>query len=85
VVATEIAALAGGAARLAERAAELASAGDLRLAAHLAETAALATPDDPKVHEVRRDVFARLRDVAQSQMARGIYSAASDESAERID
>ncbi len=46
----EVAALAGGAAKLAERAAELAAAGDLRLAGHLAEMAAQAAPDDAGVH-----------------------------------
>ena len=43
--------------RLAERASELAAAGDLRLAGHLAELAAQAAPDDPGVHQVRAEVF----------------------------
>src|SRR4029079_17701753 len=41
-IARAIAALAGGATKLAARAAELADAGDLRLAGHFAELAALA-------------------------------------------
>ena len=45
-LAAELAALAGGAARLAERARE---SDDLRLAGHLAELAALAAPDDADV------------------------------------
>ena len=49
-IAAEVASLAGGASRLAERASELAAAGDLRLAGHLAELAAQAAPDDAGVH-----------------------------------
>src|SRR5205823_5224360 len=60
-VATELADLAGGALRLAERALEL-SASDLRLACHLAEMAALAGPEDLRVHEVRAEVFQARRD-----------------------
>src|SRR5204863_5291685 len=48
-LASELAALAGGASKLARRAAALAEAGDegsLRLAGHLAELAALAAPED---------------------------------------
>ena len=56
-LAAELAALAGGAHRLADRARELAAAGDLRLAGHLAELAAQAAPDDKGVHAVRAEVF----------------------------
>ena len=56
-LARELAELAGGAARLADRARELAAAGDLRLAGHLAELAAQAAPDDKGVHAVRAEVF----------------------------
>jgi alkyl sulfatase BDS1-like metallo-beta-lactamase superfamily hydrolase len=80
-LATELAALAGGAARLADRARELAAAGDLRLATHLAELAAQATPTDAGVHAVRAEVFgARAREEA-STMSKGIYSWAEHESA----
>ena len=57
VLAAELASLAGGASRLAERAREVAAAGDLRLAGHLAELAAQAAPDDKGVHAVRAEVF----------------------------
>src|SRR5581483_4330731 len=60
-LAAELAELAGGAGRLAARAAELAGEGSdtsLRLAGHLAELAAQAAPDDPKIHQVRADVCA---------------------------
>lgn len=82
-LAAEIAALAGGAHRLAERAQELASAGDLRLAGHLAELAVQAAPDDGGVHAVRAEVFgARAREEA-STMSKGIFSWAEHESRER--
>src|SRR5689334_6459535 len=58
-LAAELAALAGGASRLADRAGDLADEGELRLAAHLAELAALAAPDDSGVHKVRAEVFGR--------------------------
>jgi alkyl sulfatase BDS1-like metallo-beta-lactamase superfamily hydrolase len=79
-LATELASLAGGASRLADRALELAAAGDLRLAGHLAELAAQAAPDDKGVHAARADVFgARAREEA-STMSKGIYSWAAHES-----
>jgi len=82
-LAAELAALAGGAHRLAGRAQEVAAAGDLRLAGHLAELAAQAAPDDPGVHAVRAEVFgARAREEA-STMSRGIFSWAEHESRER--
>jgi alkyl sulfatase BDS1-like metallo-beta-lactamase superfamily hydrolase len=80
VLAAELAALAGGASRLAERAVEVAAAGDLRLAGHLAELAAQAAPDDKGVHAARAEVFgARAREEA-STMSKGIYSWAEHES-----
>ncbi len=84
-VATEVARLAGGAARLAERAAQLAAAGDLRLAGHLAEWAAAAAPDDAGVHGVRADVFARRAEVEASTMSKGIFSWAAAESRARLE
>ncbi len=39
------------------RALEVAAAGDMRLAGHLAELAAQAAPDDPGVHAARAEVF----------------------------
>jgi glyoxylase-like metal-dependent hydrolase (beta-lactamase superfamily II) len=82
-LARELADLAGGATRLAERAREVSAAGDLRLAGHLAELAAQAAPDDKGVHAVRAEVFgARAREEA-STMSKGIYSWAAQESVER--
>jgi alkyl sulfatase BDS1-like metallo-beta-lactamase superfamily hydrolase len=80
VVAAEVASLAGGAGALAERARAVAEGGDLRLAAHLAEMAALADPGDPAVHDVRAEVY-RLRVAAEpSLMAKGVFSWAVAES-----
>jgi len=79
-LAAELASLAGGAGRLAERAREVAAAGDLRLAGHLAELAAQAAPDDKGVHTVRAEVFgARAREEA-STMSKGIFAWAQHES-----
>jgi alkyl sulfatase BDS1-like metallo-beta-lactamase superfamily hydrolase len=80
-VAAVLADLAGGADRLAARAAEAAAGGDLRLAAHLADLAGWAAPDDPEVHGIRADVYEQRRTVETSLMAKGIFGAASRESA----
>jgi len=95
-LAAELAALAGGAGVLADRAlallADPGSGGDraagpdhestaLRLAGHLAEMAWLAAPDDPGVRAVRRTVFTRRADAASSTMAHGVFSWAARESA----
>ncbi|MBW3669890.1 MAG: MBL fold metallo-hydrolase [Actinobacteria bacterium] len=78
--AAEVAALAGGAQRLAQRAAQLADAGDLRLAGHLAELAAQAAPDDASVHATRADVYQRRVQAESSTMAKGIFGWAARES-----
>ena len=80
-LAAEVAALAGGAGRLAERALELADTGDLRLAAHLAELAALAAPGDTAVAAARADVYRRRAKAEPSLMARNIFSWAAADSA----
>jgi alkyl sulfatase BDS1-like metallo-beta-lactamase superfamily hydrolase len=79
-LAGELAALAGGAGRLAERAGELAATGDLRLAGHLAELAALAAPDDAGIHRVRAEVFGQRAAAERSTMSKGVFSWAADES-----
>ena len=81
-LATELADLAGGALRLAERALELSGA-DPRLACHLAELAALAAPTDSRVHQVRAEVFQARRERETSLMAKGIFGFASNQSAAR--
>ncbi len=83
-LATELASLAGGAGVLADRAAALAAAGDLRLAGHLAELAAQAAPDDAGVHRVRAEVFAQRAGDELSTMSKGVFSWAADESQVRL-
>jgi alkyl sulfatase BDS1-like metallo-beta-lactamase superfamily hydrolase len=82
-VAGELAALAGGADRLAARAVALADDGELRLAGHLAELAALAAPDDTIVQGARADVFDRRVAAEASTMAKGIFGWAASESRQR--
>lgn len=78
-IATEVARLAGGGVELARRALAVAEGGDLRLACHLAEWAAIAPGASSEVHEVRAEVYRKRRDAELSLMARGIFhSAAAD-------
>jgi alkyl sulfatase BDS1-like metallo-beta-lactamase superfamily hydrolase len=79
VLAREIASLAGGARRLADRAAELAADGDLALACHLVETAWRAAPDDGGIASMRSDVYTRRMRAETSLMARGVFSSAARE------
>lgn len=83
VLASEVAALAGGAHRLAERALEL-LAEDARLACHLVELAAQAEPTDTRIHEIRAEVFQRRRDGETSLMAKGIFGSAANESRAKV-
>ena len=83
-LAVELAALAGGAGVLADRAATLAAEGDLRLAGHLAELAVQAAPDDAGVHRVRAEVFAQRAGEELSTMSKGVFSWAADESQARL-
>ncbi len=78
-LAAEVAALAGGPARLAERAVELSDAGDHRLAGHLAEMAAQAAPGDEGIGEARRTVFGRRAELERSTMAKGVFAWAASE------
>ncbi|MER7980497.1 alkyl sulfatase dimerization domain-containing protein [Streptomyces sp. NPDC095817] len=80
-LAAELADAAGGPRVLADRAGRLLAQGDLRLAAHLAETAALAAPADREVARIRAEVFARRAEQETSTMARGVFNWASAESA----
>jgi alkyl sulfatase BDS1-like metallo-beta-lactamase superfamily hydrolase len=82
-LAQEIATLAGGAHKLAQRAAALAASGDLRLACHLIEMAASAAPEDKEIHATRADVYQKRRDGETSLMAKGIFGHASGESLAR--
>ena len=79
-VAAEVASLAGGVHVLVARAADLAAAGDLRLAAQLAEWAVGAAPEDRVAHGVRADVYAARRREEPSLMAKGVFGAAAQDS-----
>ena len=72
----ELAALTGGALRLAERAVELSAAGDHRMACQLVEFAAAAEPESRAVHEVRAAVYTARRAAESSLMAKGIFRSA---------
>ena len=78
-LAKEIAALAGGVSKLAERALGLV-AQDVRVACHLAELAVLAEPDNAHAHAIRAEVFQKRRDGETSLMAKGIFGHAANES-----
>jgi glyoxylase-like metal-dependent hydrolase (beta-lactamase superfamily II) len=69
----EIVRLAGGAAKLIARARELVDS-DPALACHLAEWAALASPDDRDAQQCVIDVFKARADAEISLMGRGILS-----------
>jgi alkyl sulfatase BDS1-like metallo-beta-lactamase superfamily hydrolase len=73
-LAQELAALAGGAARLAERASELA---DPRLACELVELAALAAPDDPAIARAYATLYRARAQSERSLMARGVFASAA--------
>ncbi len=78
-LAAELAALAGGASRLADRATALAEAGELPLACHLAELATQAAPADAAIRGVHAAVYRRRAEGERSLMARGIYRTAAEE------
>ena len=79
-LATELAELAGGAERLAERATELAADGRLRLAGHLAELAARAAPELAEAQRARAEVNEQRAQSESSTMARAIFTWAASES-----
>jgi alkyl sulfatase BDS1-like metallo-beta-lactamase superfamily hydrolase len=82
-LAAELAALAGGATVLADRARAIAAEGDMRLAGHLAQLAAQAAPDDAGVHAVRAEVFGARAKQEASTMSKGVFSWAAHESKEK--
>jgi alkyl sulfatase BDS1-like metallo-beta-lactamase superfamily hydrolase len=84
-LAAELAALAGGASKLAQRALELAAAGELRLAGHLAELAARAEPGNSDAHLARIAVNKQRVAEERTLMARGIFNAAARESQKIVD
>lgn len=82
-VASEIAELAGGPGRLAERAETLVAQGTpdaMRLGGHLIELAWLAAPNDPGIQSARQRVFGARAQTETSTMARGVFNWAARES-----
>jgi len=84
-LAAELASLAGGAAKLAERARELASKGELRLAGHLAEFAVRAEPGNADAHRARIEVNKQRSDSERTLMAKGVFNAAVRDSQVVVD
>ena len=68
---------------LARRAAELAEAGELRLAGHLAELATQADPGSADAHRVRADVNEARAKGERSTMSKGVFRWAATESREK--
>ena len=83
VVAQELAALAGGAKVLMNRALEIADS-DLRLACHLADLAGWAEPENAGIHADRAAIYDKRRRSELSLMSKGIYKSASRESEEVV-
>lgn len=73
-LAAELAALAGGARKLAERAEALASQGQGRLAVALAELAAAAMPHDPQLQAIRAATLRKLIDGESSLMGKAFLA-----------
>jgi alkyl sulfatase BDS1-like metallo-beta-lactamase superfamily hydrolase len=82
-LAGEIAALAGGAETLARRAEALSKAGQLRLAAHLIEFAAAASPENRALQKAREGIYALCADAEKSLIGKAIFAAAQREARAR--
>jgi alkyl sulfatase BDS1-like metallo-beta-lactamase superfamily hydrolase len=79
-ISREVATLAGGVARLVERARQLAASGELELASHLIDWAVAAEPDHRSAHAARAEIYEARAKTADALMTRGIFSAAAKES-----
>jgi alkyl sulfatase BDS1-like metallo-beta-lactamase superfamily hydrolase len=77
--AREVAALAGGVGAVVARGRARLGEGALELAAHLAEWATRAAPEDRAAQALKRDVYAARVAAERSLMARGIFRAAMNE------
>jgi alkyl sulfatase BDS1-like metallo-beta-lactamase superfamily hydrolase len=73
-LAAELASLAGGADKLAARAALLAEGGRTRLAAHLAELAGNASPGDRTIQNTRAAVYERCAKAETSLIGKAIFA-----------
>ena len=84
-LAVELARLAGGANTLAERAAVLAEEGNTRLAAHLAEFASGAAPEDMAVQAARALVLRKCIDREGSLMGKAFLAVYEREAKQRAE
>lgn len=84
-LAAELANLAGGAAKLAQRASELAAKGEFRLAGHLAEFAVRAEPNNTDAHRTRIAVNQQRSESERTLMAKGVFNAAVRDSQAVVD
>jgi alkyl sulfatase BDS1-like metallo-beta-lactamase superfamily hydrolase len=73
-LAAELASLAGGADKLAQRAAALAEGGRTRLAAHLAELAGTASPQDRAIQATRASVYERCAAAETSLIGKALFA-----------
>ncbi len=81
-IARAVADLAGGVDAVVERASQLAQQGELALASDLADWAVEAAPDHQGAQAARARIYARRAEESTASMTRGIFQAASRESAE---
>lgn len=84
LLAQEIAMLAGGAQKLAERA-QAQMDDNPRVACHLVEMAVQAEPANKALHAIRAEVYQHRRGLETSLMAKGIFGAAASESQAAVD
>jgi alkyl sulfatase BDS1-like metallo-beta-lactamase superfamily hydrolase len=82
-IAAELARLAGGAEKLAERAAILSEQGASRLAVQLAELAGAAAPDAPRIQAIRANVLQKAIDGESSLMGKAFLSVYQRQAQER--
>jgi len=81
--AREIAELAGGFEPLVERALSKMRSGDLAMACHLIDWAALAAPQEARVHQARVQIYTARAAQSPSTLSYRIFNAAAQESASK--
>jgi alkyl sulfatase BDS1-like metallo-beta-lactamase superfamily hydrolase len=82
-LAAELASLAGGADALAQRATALAEAGSTRLAAHLIELAASASPGNKAIQAARAGVYERCMNAETSLIGKALFAVYQRDAAAR--
>jgi alkyl sulfatase BDS1-like metallo-beta-lactamase superfamily hydrolase len=80
-IGSEVAALAGRADALADRALAVAAGGRHALACHLVDWAAAAAPDCVSVHAARARIYEARAAISDALMTRGIFDSTARESA----